>query len=352
MFSVQPGRSAPAERSVGVTRRRQLPPIWLVLAACAVLASVAVYVWPWLRDVLTASPPHRYPWWFVTALFVHVDRSVVPLYLHLVTNVAVIVVFGREAERRLGSARLFVLVVSAVAAQLAASVAMGRYGDGTSGIAWAFAPLALASLVVHVRARGTAVLRSARWWIAVALLLWIWVVVTIASLNLQMHSTNVWHLVATLVGAGFVVVWRRRLFALDPPAQGRWDVRARVAALAIPLLIGGVLLATALDVVAVRSPATAVVSPASGAIGALADAGGRIEVRFDVPMVPNARTRTTVVTVVEAPVRVRSQWADDRTFVFQVSRSLVAGEALRIEIDRLADADGRPFTETIRLTYE
>ena len=333
-------------------RLRRLPPIWLVLAVCAVLASLAVYVWPWLRHVLTASPPHRYPWWFVTALFVHVDRNVIPLYLHLVTNVAVIVVFGREAERRLGSARLLVLVVSAVAAQLAASRAMGSYGDGTSGIAWALVPPALAGLVVHARQRGIGVLRSARWWIAVVLLLWIWGVVTIASLNMQLHSTNVWHLVATLVGAVFVLVWRHRLFALDSPARGRWDVRARVGVLAVPFLIGGVLVGAAVDIVAVRSPATVMISPASGGVGDLADAAGRVEVRFDVSMARNARTRTTVTTVVDAPLRLASQWEDDRTFVFHASRSPVAGESVRIEIDRLVDAEGRPLTEAIRLTYD
>lgn len=330
----------------------RLPPIWLVLSVCALLTSVAVYVWPWLRHVVTAAPPHRYPWWFVTALFVHVDRTVIPLYLHLVTNVAVIVVFGREAERRLGSGRLSVLVVSAVVAQLAASAAMGRYGDGASGIAWALAPPALAGLVVDVRQRGTGVLRNVRWWIAVALLLWIWGVVTVASLNLQMHSTNVWHLVATLVGAAFVVVWRRRLFALDPPAPGRWDVRARLGVLAVPLSIGGVLVAAALDIVPVRSPATVSIAPDSGSVADLADANGRVEVRFDVPMSRNVNTRTTLTTIVDPPVRVRSRWEDDRTFVLEASRSLVAGEVLRIEIDRLADADGRPFTEAIRLTYE
>ena len=333
-------------------RVRRLPPIWLVLAVCAVLVSLAVYAWPWLRPVLTASPPHRYPWWFVTALFVHADRTVIPLYLHLVTNVAVIVVFGREAERRLGSARLAVLVASAVAAQLAASWAMGNYGDGASGIAWALVPPALAGLVVHVRQRGSGVLRSARWWIAVALLLWIWVVVTIASVHMQAHATNVWHLVATVVGAAFVVVWRRRLFALASPARARWDVRARVGALAVPLVIGGVLAAVAFDVVAVRSPATAMISPSPGGIHVLSDATGRVEVRFDVPMVRNARTRTTVTTVVDAPLRVRSQWEDDRTFVLQASRSPVAGEGVRIEIDRLVDADGRALTEVIRLAYE
>ncbi len=352
MFGMQSGQSMPAERSVGVVQPRRMPPVWLVLSVCAVLASLAVYIWPWLRHVLTAAPPHRYPWWFVTALFVHVDRTVVPLYLHLVTNVAVILVFGREAERRLGSGRFAVLVVSAVAAQLVASWVMGSYGDGTSGIAWALVPPALAGLVVHVRQRGVGVIRSARWWIAVALLLWIWIVVTIASAQMQAHSTNVWHLVATAVGAAFVVVWRRRLFALDPPAPGRWDVRARVGTLAVPLLLGGVLIGAALDIVPVRSPATVTIAPASGGAGALADAAGRVEVRFDVAMVRNARTRTTVTTVVDAPLRLRTQWEDDRTFVVLTSRSLVAGEGIRIEIDRLVDADGKPFPGSIRLGYE
>jgi len=301
---------------------------------------------------VTASPPHRYPWWFVTALFVHVDRTVIPLYLHLVTNVAVIVVFGREAERRLGSARLGVLVASAVAAQLSASWVMGRFGDGTSGIAWALVPPALAGLVVHVRQRGVGVIRSARWWLVVALLTWIWVVVTIGSVHLQAHSTNVWHLVATVVGAAFVVVWRRRLFALDPPAQGRWDVLARVAALAIPLLIGGVLAAAAFDLVALRSPATVVISPTSGGVADLAASAGRVEVRFDVPMSRNVRTRTAVTTVLDAPLNPRSQWEDETTFVFHASRSPVAGESVRIEIDRLVDAEGRPLTEAIRLTFD
>lgn len=84
----------------------------------------------------------------------------------------------------------------------------------------------------------------------------------------------------------------------------------------------------------------------------VADTAGRVEVRFDVAMARSARTRTTVTTVAAAPLRVRSQWEDDRTFVLQASRSPVDGESVRIEIDQLVDAEGRALSESIRLTYE
>ena len=95
-----------------------------------------------------------------------------------------------------------------------------------------------------------------------------------------------------------------------------------------------------------------VIDPPAGDIGALVRADGRIEVRFDVAMAQGARTRTTVTSVLEAPLRVRSQWEDDRTFALQVSRGLVEGERVRIEIDRLFDVTGRPIAMPIRLVYE
>jgi len=49
---------------------------------------------------------------------------------------------------------------------------------------------------------------------------------------------------------------------------------------------------------------------------------------------------------------VRSQWEDDRTFALQVSRGLVEGERVQIEIDRLFDATGRPVAAPVRLVYE
>ena len=338
-----------AERAI---RSRWLPPIWVVLALCTVLVSLAVYVWPWLRTVLTALPPHRHPWWFLTALFVHADRTAIPLYLHLVTNVAVIVIFGSRTERRLGSARTAVLVVTAVGAQLAVSRAMALYGDGASGIAWALVPPALVGFVAQARRDGVGVLRSASWWVAVALLVWIWVVVTVASAQMQAHATNVWHLVATAVGGLFVVLWRRRLCAEAPAPHSPWDGRVRWAALALPLLLGGNLLAVATDLVPARSPASVVIDPPAGGISVLERARGRVEVRFDVPMAQGARTRTTVSSVREAPPRVRSHWEDERTFVVHVSRGLVEGERVRIEIDRLFDASGRPVASPIRLVYE
>jgi len=344
--------AARGRRRAGPVTTRWLPPVWLVLAACAVLVSLTVYAWPWLRTVLSAAPAQRHPWWFLTALFVHADPTVIPFYLHLLTNVAVIAFFGSRAERRLGSARTAVLVVTAVAAQLVASRAMGIYGDGASGIAWALVPPALAGFVAQARRDGAGVLRSPAWWVAVALLVWIWVVVTIASVQMQAHATNVWHLVATAVGGLFVVLWRRRLCAERPASQGRWDARARLAALALPLLLGGILFALATDLVPARSPASVVIDPPAGDIGALERSGGRIEVRFDVPMAQGARTRTTVTSVLEAPLRVRSQWEDDRTFALQVSRGLVEGERVQIEIDRLFDATGRPVAAPVRLVYE
>ncbi len=331
---------------------RWLPPIWLVVAVCAVLVSLAVYAWPWLRTVLTASPPHRHAWWFVTALFVHADRTAIPLYLHLVTNVAVIAFFGSRAEGRLGSARTAVLVVTAVTAQLAVSRAMGTYGDGASGIAWALVPPALVGFVVQARRNGVGVLRSPAWWGAVVLVLWIWVVVTVASAQMQAHATNVWHLVATLVGVAFVIVCRRRLCADGPVPHGPWDVRVRLVALALPLLLGGILLAAATDLVPVRSPAIVAIDPPSGGIGVLDRADGRVEVRFDVPMGQGARTQSTVLSVRDEPLRVRSSWEDDHTLVLQVSRGLVEGERVRIAIDRLFDTTGRPVATPIRLVYE
>jgi hypothetical protein len=122
--------------------------------------------------------------------------------------------------------------------------------------------------------------------------------------------------------------------------------------LVVPILIGGVLVASAFGVVPVRSPATAAVTPASGGIEELIDTGGRAEVRFDVAMARSSRTRTSVTTVVPAPLRVRSAWEDDRTLVFRTSRPPVVGEAVRIEIDRLVDAEGRAVTAEIRLTYD
>ena len=333
-------------------RSRRLPPIWVVLVLCTVLVSLAVYAWPWLRTVLTASPPHRHPWWFLTALFVHADRTTIPLYLHLVTNVAVLAFFGSRAEGRLGSARTAVLVVTAVAAQLAVSRAMGIFGDGASGIAWAFVPPALVGFVVQARRDGVGVLRSAAWWGAVVLVLWTWVVVTVASAQMQAHATNVWHVVATLVGGSFVIAWRRRLCAEGRVPHGPWDVRVRLAALALPPLLGGILLAAATGLLPVRSPATVAIDPPSGGIGVLDRADGRIEVRFDVPMARGARTRTTVSSVREVPLRVRSHWEDERTLVLHVSRALVEGERVRIEIDRLFDTTGRPVTTPIRLVYE
>ena len=331
---------------------RWLPPIWIVLASCAVLVSLAVYAWPWLRTVLTAAPPHRHPWWFLTALFVHADRTSIPLYLHLVTNVAVIAFFGSRAEGRLGSARTAVLVVTAVAAQLAVSRAMGIYGDGASGIAWAFVPPALAGILAQARRDGAGLLRSPAWWVTVVLLVWIWVVVTVASVQMQAHATNVWHLVATVVGGTFVVIWRRRLCAEGRAPHGPRDGRVRLAALALPLLLGGILLAVATDVVPARSPAAVVVDPPTGSASGLTRVEGRVGIRFDVPMAQGARTRTTATTVHEEALRVRSQWEDDRTLVLQVSRALVEGERLRIEIDRLFDATGLPVATPIRLVYE
>jgi len=94
------------------------------------------------------------------------------------------------------------------------------------------------------------------------------------------------------------------------------------------------------------------ITPAPGDIRDLADAAGRVEVRFDVPTARTGRTRASVTTVIDAPLRLRSQWEDDRTLVFQVSRAPVPGEVVRIEIDRLVDALGRPLTEAIRVTFE
>ena len=142
------------------------------------------------------------------------------------------------------------------------------------------------------------------------------------------------------------------LCAERPAPPGPWDVRARLAVLALPLLLGGILLAAATDLVPVRSPATVAIDPPSGGIGVLDHVEGRVEVGFDVPMAQGARTRTTVTSIHDEPLQVRSHWEDDRTLVLQVSRALIEGERVRIEIDRLFDATGRPVASPLKLVYE
>ncbi len=330
---------------------RRAPPVWLILVMCCAVVSLTVYAVPWLRHLVTAAPPQRHPWWFVTALFTHADRTVIPLYLHFITNVAVIALFGSRVERRLGSARTALVVVTAVAAQLVVSRAIGTYGDGASGIAWAFAPLALPAVLDEYRRRRRAAFADASFLAHVVLYGWIWIVVTAASFAMGAHATNLWHLTATLVGVGFLLLWRRHLLGHGRAPATIADRRTRRIGLLLPALLVVLLVAGLAGLVRVRSPVTIAVDPESGDLAGLAAAGGRVVVGFSEPMMLQVRARTSVQTQGGEPLRVGYEWDDERTLSVRFSRPVHAGERVDVEFEGLRDASGWPVGVPVVLRY-
>lgn len=171
--------------------------------------------------------PRRYPWQLFTAAFEH-GWPGFHGSIHLALNAFLILECGRPCERLLGSARFLTLCLLSLGANAVAQQLVGGV-NGSSLLIWAWGPPLFVALR-SARQASPDVANDPVHGRLQAILLLIYVAIPLAMTLVPYAAgwrgnpvvgffrANVFHLVATAVGAGFAVVharWiRRRLFSL------------------------------------------------------------------------------------------------------------------------------------------
>ena len=196
-----------------IRKKLGVPNISLILIACCLIVSVPTYFSPRLYYVFGASMFGTQPAYFwqnyITSHFEHgsffVEAQItqgVPLLVHLISNIAVVGLFGSIVERLLGTTKFLLLSVIAALSSVAASIAINSFGNGVSGIAWSYGPVVFVIIIKLYKHDRKRLLKDLMFYISILLFFMMWVFISVMG----GWTTNYYHLISTLVGIGFVIV--------------------------------------------------------------------------------------------------------------------------------------------------
>lgn len=196
---------------------RQTPVTLTFLILCLIITGPGIFsqtYFEWFNSEL----PHEYFWQTFTMPFQHGAKGQpVAILIHLMLNISLLLLVGREVERLLGESRFLILSIVAWIAYLGIQSVTGLWINGASGIIWAYSPFLL---VIIKKARNNP-LRTGLAERSKVLLVIMWGIITIAMgfVPLIFNPNHDWidtfiygnqyHATATMVGFVFYFFWKK-----------------------------------------------------------------------------------------------------------------------------------------------
>ncbi|GAA0179579.1 hypothetical protein SH2C18_24210 [Clostridium sediminicola] len=164
---------------------------------------------------VTASKP-KYFWQYFSGTFQHTLYPRWFFYVHFLSNMSVILLFGTIIERIIGSKKY--LLLSFVSGSLVLITYYIIFGDklnstlvGISGVVWSYGPVVFYILIQIYKQNKQQVIHDKLFYLMIVELFFIWIFIT----ALSSIYTVIWHLVATIVGIVFTIILKE-------------DIRARI----------------------------------------------------------------------------------------------------------------------------
>ncbi len=185
------------------------PLIAFVLLITCTIITIPTYFQNYLWYIFALRSKPFYFWQVFSGIFEH---SVFPdwfLWSHFLGNMSMLLVFGILIERLLGSKRM--LFISLTAAIVHVGFFQFRFrgqmisGSGASGIVYAYAPIVFYILIILYRKYSVEIKKYRLFWVILMEFVFCWLFVTVMS---SWSGTNIYHVVATIVGIGFVYIYK------------------------------------------------------------------------------------------------------------------------------------------------
>jgi len=189
--------------------------VTIAIGALALIATLVAMASPAVHAALDGTAPREHPWQPVTAAFLH-GWPGMPALFHLAMNLVLLAVVGPMVERVLGTSRMLILSLAALAAN-ALTVHLTDGANGTSLILWAWGPPLYVALRADVagrtldRSRGRGILGLMYVGIPVLLTGAPYLAGWRGSPLVAFGMANAFHAVATAVGVGLAIAWRDRI---------------------------------------------------------------------------------------------------------------------------------------------
>ncbi len=188
------------------------PLITFILFITCSIVTIPTYWQNELWYIFSIRSKPFYFWQVFSGVFEH---SVFPswfLWAHFLGNMSMLLVFGILIERHLGSKRM--LIISLTAAVVHVGFFQLRFrgqlssGSGTSGIVYAYAPIAFYILLILYRKYCVDLKKYKLFWAILIEFLFCWLFITVMS---SWSETNIYHVVATIIGIVFVFIYKNTI---------------------------------------------------------------------------------------------------------------------------------------------
>lgn len=188
-----------------------IPYISIILITSCLLVSIPTYFSSKYYFVFGGTSTPMYPWQnIITSQFEHgsyhgeVMGVGVPLLTHLIGNVLVILIFGSVTERIVGTNKFFIISITAGIGTFILSNIFKLYGNGASGIAWAYGPIMFIILLQLYKKNKRLLIKDFLFYVSIFLLLMMWIIISFIGGK----STIIFHTISTIIGILFVFLWK------------------------------------------------------------------------------------------------------------------------------------------------
>lgn len=342
-----------------------IPYLSLLFVLSCFLVSIPTYFNPLLYEVFGSNQWKNYFWQHLSYNLEHGSPwGGLPLPVHLLGNCLVIIVFGVLVERVLGRKHFFFLSVSALFLHILMRWGLGSTGNGASGITWAYAPMVFFIIVKLYRLNREKLIKDPLFYVSICIFLLIWIFITVDSAINGMHHTNIFHLVASIVGIVYTYCYRKRIeertyeivtdgsparvtSSLDQPLLWIHSLIPLLVILVLFLFYSGVLNDY-------YSPAqVAEVIPNSHSVEEINQENQQILIRFTHAMDAHISKSGFYSYFHEewGQNSISMNWLNEQTLIIQCERPFLEDESLKIMLDGLRDSLGRLFNGPIVLEY-
>lgn len=193
----------------------------LYAIACLVVTIPSIF-WPELRSIFGGLREQEHTWLLFTAAFQH-GFPPVPALVHLIVMLILLSLLGPRLERILGHWRFGLLILVSIIVYALAIDLSPFEANGASGVLWAFGPPIFIALRETRQIYGRSVRNDATYHVLSNVLILMYVVFTLfmiaipyligfrGNLLLAFLYGNLFHLIATVAGILFAILYRGRI---------------------------------------------------------------------------------------------------------------------------------------------
>lgn len=191
--------------------RSEFSIVTLIFAVTCVIVSVPTYFDNSLFNVMASWSQPQFFWQYFSGTFEHGIEPAWFLWVHLVLNLSMLLLFGFMIEKVLGSAKMLIismaaLVVNIIAFQL---YCMNTHQAccGASAVFYAYGPIAFYLIVKVFLSNKRSVWRQPLWYVYLFEFSTMWIFIPLIS----PYVTNLFHGIGFIVGIVFLYIWRKTI---------------------------------------------------------------------------------------------------------------------------------------------